>query len=66
MAAPLSADLRHRIVTRVQGGSSRRAAAKRFAVSPASAVHLMQRVAETGTLEPSQIAGHRRSPLDAP
>lgn len=65
MAAPLSADLRRRIVACVQAGCSRRAAAERFAVSPASAVRLMQRVAETGSLEPGQIGGHRRSPLDA-
>src|SRR3954452_8603868 len=64
IAAPLSADLRRRIVACVQAGSSRRAAAERFAVSPASAVRLMQRVAETGSVKPSQI-GQRRSPLDA-
>src|SRR3954469_6712446 len=65
IAAPLSADLRRRIVACVQAGSSRRAAAERFAVSPASAVRLMQRVAETGSVEPGQIGGQRRSPLDA-
>jgi transposase len=65
MSAPLSTDLRRRIVACVRAGSSRRAAAERFAVSPASGVRLMQRVAETGSIEPGQIGGHRRSPLDA-
>src|SRR4051794_41849387 len=66
MAAPLSADLRGGMGVGVRGGSSRGAAAGGFAVSPASVVRLMQRVAETGSVEPGQIGGQRRSPLDAP
>src|SRR4051794_41907244 len=65
MAAPLSADLRGGMGVGVRGGSSRGAAAGGFAASPASAVRLMQRVAETGSVEPGQIGGQRRSPLDA-
>src|SRR5438876_2876999 len=38
MPAPLSRDLRERIVEAVEGGSSMRAAAARFAVSPSSAI----------------------------
>ena len=60
MAAPLSADLRERIVAEVESGRSRRAAAERFAVAPSSAVRLMQRVERTGSIEPGKIGGHRR------
>ena len=38
MVKPLSLDLRKRIVAAVAGGMSRRKAAERFGVSPASAV----------------------------
>ena len=64
MAAPLSADLRERIVAEVESGRSRRAAAERFAVAPSSAVRLMQRVERTGSIEPGQIGGHRRPILE--
>ena len=64
MAAALSTDLRERIVGEVEGGSSRRAAAERFAVSASSAIRLMQRVERTGSIEPGQIGGHRRPILE--
>ena len=64
MPAPLSADLRERIVASVEGGSSRRAAAERFAVAPSSAVRLMQRVKRTGSIAPGQVGGHRRPILE--
>jgi putative transposase len=48
MPAPISLDLRLRIVRAVEGGSSIRAAARRFAVSPSAAIKLMQRVRATG------------------
>jgi transposase len=41
MPAPLSMDLRRRIVGAVEGGSSIRAAARRFAVSASAAIKLM-------------------------
>jgi transposase len=44
MPAPMSMDLRLRIVRAVERGSSIRAAARRFAVSPSAAIKLMQRV----------------------
>jgi len=44
MPAPLSRDLRERIVEAIEGGSSMRGAAARFAVSPSSAIKLMARV----------------------
>jgi transposase len=65
MAAPLSEDLRKRIVAAVTGGSSIRPAAARFAVSPSAAIKLLQRVRRTGSLTPGQIGGHRRPALEA-
>jgi hypothetical protein len=60
MPAPLSRDLRARIVEAVEGGSSMRGAAARFAVSPSSAIKLMARVRATGSLAPARYGGHRR------
>jgi transposase len=42
MTAPLSQDLRERIVRAVEGGSPIRQAARRFAVSASAAIKLMQ------------------------
>jgi putative transposase len=64
MAAPLSTDLRGRIVAEVERGSSRRAAAARFVVAPSSAVRLMQRVERTGSLAPGRSGGRRRPILE--
>jgi transposase-like protein len=61
----MSLDLRRRIVAAVEGGSSMREAARRFAVSPAAAIKLMQRVRSTGSAAPARYGGHRR-PLLAP
>ena len=60
MTAPLSADLRQRLVRAVEGGSSARAAARRFDVSPSAAVTLMRRVRATGSTAPAKIGGYRR------
>ena len=65
MTAPLSQDLRQRIVHAVEAGSSRRQAAERFEVSPSAAIKLMRRVRETGSTAPAQIGGHRRPMLEA-
>jgi putative transposase len=65
MPAPISLDLRQRIVRAVEEGSSIRAAARRFAVSPSAAIKLMQRVRATGSPAPDRYGGHRR-PLLAP
>jgi putative transposase len=62
--APLSTDLRERIVASVEGGSSRRAAAQRFLVAPSSAVRLLQRVKRTGSITPGKVGGHRRPILE--
>jgi len=44
MAAPLSMDLRVRIIRLVEAGSSIRRAAERYEVGPSAAIKLMQRV----------------------
>jgi transposase len=64
MPAPLSLDLRRRIVEAVAGGSSIRAVARRFAVSPSAAIKLMQRVRATGSPAPDRFGGHRRPLLE--
>jgi transposase len=65
MTAPLSLDLRRRIVRAVEAGNSARQVAERFEVSPSAAIKLMRRVRETGSPAPGQIGGHRRPMLEA-
>ena len=64
MPAPLSLDLRERIVRAVENGSSIRQAALRFEVSPSAAVKLLRRVRESGNAAPARFGGHRRPILD--
>jgi transposase len=64
MTAPLSQDLRRRIVRAVEKGSSIRQAAARYEVSPSAAVKLMRRLRETGSVTPARIGGHRRPVLE--
>ena len=64
MTAPLSADLRERLVRAVEAGSSARAAARRFEVSPSAAITLMRRVRATGSTAPAKIGGSRRPLLE--
>ena len=64
MPAPLSLDLRERIVRAVEKGSSIRQAALRFEVSPSAAVKLMCRVRASGSPAPARFGGHRRPVLD--
>ena len=61
MGKPLSTDLRSRLVAAVAGGLSRRAAAERFGVSPASAFRWMQAVNTTGSVEAKPQGGDTRS-----
>jgi transposase len=49
-----SSDLRSRVYGAIAAGSSRRAAARRFGVSAATAVRLAQRAAQTGSLAPGR------------
>ena len=61
MAAPLSPDLRLRVVLAIEGGLSRREAASKFDVSVASAVRWHQRYRRTGHVEPDTLGGDRHS-----
>jgi len=54
MGKSYSNDLRERVVARVDGGHSRRAAAARFAVSVSFAVKLMARRRATGSVAPAR------------
>ena len=54
MGKSSSVDLRVRIVGEIERGQSRRAAARRFGVSAATAVRLAQRKARTGSLAPAR------------
>ncbi len=61
MAKPLSEDLRARLVAAVEGGLSRRAAAERFDVAPASAVRWVRQWRATGALGAKRQGGDKRS-----
>lgn len=59
MTAPLSQDLRKRLVRAVEEGASAREAATRFAVSASAAIKLVRRVRQTGSTAPARIGGYR-------
>ncbi len=61
MTAPLSNDLRRRVVLSIEPGFSRRAAAAKFDVPIASAVRWYQRYKRTGSIELDVIGGDRQS-----
>src|SRR5215210_4269843 len=60
MGRAYSMDLRERVVAAVSDeGLSRRQAAARFGVSDSTAIIWLRRVAETGSVAPGQIGGHK-------
>jgi len=59
MGKPYSLDLRQRVVAAIEGGMSRNRAAKQFGIAISTAVGWMQRVAETGSVAPGQMGGHK-------
>jgi transposase len=61
MTRPLSNDLRCRLVAAVADGMSCRAAACRFGVAASTAVKLVRRWRDAGTLAPRRQGGDRRS-----
>lgn len=61
MAKALSLDLRERVVSAVDAGMSRRAAAERFGVGVSSAIRFIQRARERGDLTPDKRGGNSRS-----
>jgi len=61
MAKTLSIDLRERLVSAVEGGMSRRAAAQRFGVAASTAIKWVDQWRRTGSVEPRPRGGDRRS-----
>jgi transposase len=61
---PYSDDIRARVVAAVAAGSSRHAAAARFAVSASSAIRWVALHDETGSVSARPRGGNSRSPLE--
>lgn len=57
----LSMDLREKVMKAIKGGMSRRQAAARFDIGPATAVRWAKRVEITGDVGPGKMGGDRRS-----
>lgn len=64
MTAPLSNDLRERVVAAVGSGESCRSVAARFGVAVSSVVKWSQRHRATGSIAPGKMGGHRRRLLE--
>ncbi|MFV0513313.1 MAG: IS630 transposase-related protein, partial [Jhaorihella sp.] len=65
MGKSLSLDIRERVVALVDEGLSCNEAARRFSISAASAVRIMQRKKRTGGVKAAPQGRPRRSKLDA-
>ena len=61
MGSPLSSDLRERVVKAVSEGASRRQAAERFGVSPASTIRWQESFEREGRVAAKPQGGDRRS-----
>jgi len=61
MVKALSIDLRERLVSAVENGLSRRAAAERFGVAPSTAIKWVDQVRRTGSVQPRRQGGDNRS-----
>src|ERR1700689_3676048 len=64
MPKPYSIDLRERVVSYVEAGHSRRAAAAHFSVAPSYVINLMRAFGERGGVAPKALGGWRHSKLD--
>lgn len=64
MTAPLSNDLRERVVAAVASGESCRSVAGRFGVAVSSVVKWSQRHRATGSVAPARMGGHRKRLLE--
>jgi transposase len=64
MTAPISNDLRERVVAAVLSGESIRAVAGRFEVAASSVVKWSQRHRATGSVHPSKMGGYRKRILE--
>ena len=63
MAYAHSLDLRRRIIAAVSAGASAREAARRFDVSPSSAIKLVRRWLDTGSFVPRRRGGRKKRRL---
>ena len=61
MTRPLSDDLRKRLISAVDGGMSRRSAAKRFGVAASTAIKWAERWRRAGHARPRPQGGDKRS-----
>ncbi len=61
MTKPLSNDLRHRVISAVDEGMSRRASAERFGVAASTAVRWVEQWRRTGSVQPRPQGGDKRS-----
>jgi putative transposase len=64
MTAPVSNDLRERVVAAVLAGESCRAVASRFGVAVSSVVKWSQRYRTTGSVAPAKMGGYRKRVLE--
>lgn len=65
MVKPYSRDLRERVIEGVEGGMSRREAARHYRVSEASAIRWVEAYRATGRRSARAMGGDRRSVLPA-
>ena len=61
MGKPLSMDLRERVISAIDGGLSRRAAAARFGIAPSTAIRWDNERRATGSFAPKRQGGDMRS-----
>ena len=61
MTRPLSNDLRHRVISAVDEGMSRRTSAERFGVAASTAVRWVHQWRQTGSVLPRPQGGDKRS-----
>ena len=64
MTAPLSNDLRERVVAAIEAGESSRSVAARFGIAAYSAVKWSQRFRSSGSVAPAKMGGHRKRVLE--
>lgn len=64
MTAPLSNDLRERVVAAVLAGDSSRCVAARFGVAVSSVVKWSQRYRVSGSVGPAKMGGYRKRILE--
>jgi transposase len=62
MASAFCADRRGRVVAAIEAGASRREAARRFEISPASALRWHETFVREGRTQVKPIVGDQRSP----